>query len=143
MDRPKRKQGFTLIELLLVLVILASLAAIVVPKFASRSEQAKVTQAVSQLASFETALDTFELDLGRYPNDTEGLEALVRKPSGLDKWKQPYLKRQDIPKDPWGSDYQYRYPGQDNEYGYDLYCFGPDGKQGGDDDIYPGGSSQD
>jgi general secretion pathway protein G len=135
MNRKNRRQGFTLIELLLVLVILASLAAIVVPKFAGRAEQGKITQAITQLSSFESALEIFELDLGRYPSTTEGLDAMVIKPAGLDKWKQPYLKRQDIPLDPWGNEYEYRYPGQKNEYGYDLYSGGPDGREGGDDDI--------
>jgi len=135
MNREHKRQGFTLIELLLVLVILASLAAIVVPKFAGRTEQAKITQARTQLSHFESTLDTFELDLGRYPSTMEGLDALVNKPAGLDKWKQPYLRRQDIPLDPWGNEYEYRYPGQKNEYGYDLYSKGPDGREGGDDDI--------
>ena len=128
--------GFTLIELMLVLVILATLAAIVLPKFTGRSQQAKVTGARTQIANFETALSTFEIDLGRYPTTTEGLRALVQKPSSnATEWQRPYLDRGDIPKDPWGNDYEYRYPGQNNEYGYDLYSVGPDGKLGGDDDI--------
>jgi len=130
-----RPSGFTLIELLLVLVILATLAAIVVPKFAPRTEQANVTSAKTQIASFETALSTFEIDIGRYPSNIEGLNALVEKPSGLDKWKEPYLMRSHIPKDPWGHDYVYKQPGQHNEYGYDLYSMGPDGQEGGGDDI--------
>jgi general secretion pathway protein G len=136
MDRQRIQRGFTLIELLLVLVILASLAAIVVPKFANRTKQAKETQAITQMSNFDSALDQFELDLGRYPTTMEGLDALVTKPSGQDmeKWPQPYLK-QGVPLDPWGNEYQYRYPGQKNEYGYDLYSIGPDGREGGDDDI--------
>ena len=135
MNRRNKRQGFTLIELLLVLVILASLAAIVVPKFAGRAEQGKITQAITQLSSFESALEIFELDMGSYPSTVQGLDALVNRPAGFDKWKQPYLKRQDIPLDPWGNEYEYRYPGQKNEYGYDLYSGGPDGREGGDDDI--------
>ena len=128
--------GFTLIELMLVLVILATLAAIVLPKFTGRSQQAKVTSAKTQIAGFETALSTFEVDLGRYPTTTEGLRALVVKPtSDSEGWLQPYLSREEIPKDPWGNDYVYRYPGQYNEYGYDLYSVGPDHKLGGGDDI--------
>ncbi len=130
-----QSSGFTLIELLLVLVILATLAAIVVPKFARRTEQANVTSAKTQIVSFETALETFEIDLGRYPSNTEGLKALIEKPSGLEKWKQPYLTRSHIPKDPWGNDYVYKQPGQHNEYGYDLSSTGADGQQGGGDDI--------
>ena len=134
-NKTHHRQAFTLIELLLVLVILASLAAIVVPKFARRSEQARVTQATTQIAQFELALDAFEIDLGRYPTTTEGLAALVQKPAALDKWESPYLKRSTIPQDPWGNPYVYKQPGQHNEYGYDLYCAGPDGQQNTSDDI--------
>ena len=131
----RRNQGFTLIELLLVLVILASLAAIVAPKFTNRAKEAKITQAKTQISQFETALDAFNIDLGRYPTTTEGLKALVERPVGLDKWREPYFKRQSIPMDPWGTEYQYKCPGQHNEYDYDLWSYGPDGKSGGDDDI--------
>ena len=127
--------GFTLIELMLVMVILAGMAAIVLPKFTGRSQQAKVTAAKTQIAQLEVALDAFEIDISRYPTTAEGLRALVERPaSEATEWQQPYLKR-NIPKDPWGSDYVYRYPGQYNENGYDLYSFGPDRKLGGDDDI--------
>lgn len=128
-------RGFTLIELMLVLVILATLAAVVLPKLTGRSKQAKVTAAGTQIAQIEVALDAFEIDLGRYPTTSEGLRALTQKPaSDSEGWQQPYLKR-DVPKDPWGSEYQYRYPGTYNQEGYDLYSFGPDRKLGGDDDI--------
>lgn len=130
-----RGAGFTLIELLLVLVILATLAAVVTPKFTKRSEQARITAVKTQISQFEVALDTFQIDVGRFPTTAEGLRALVEKPaSNADGWLEPYLKR-DIPKDSWGNDYIYRYPGQYNEEGYDLSSNGPDGKQGGDDDI--------
>ncbi|HJX11559.1 MAG TPA: type II secretion system major pseudopilin GspG, partial [Candidatus Binatia bacterium] len=109
----KGERGFTLIELLLVLVILTTLTAIVLPKFTGRSKEAKVTAARTQIAQLEVALDAFEIDLGRYPTTVEGLRALVQKPtSDADNWTQPYLRRQEIPKDPWGNDYVYRYPGQ-------------------------------
>jgi general secretion pathway protein G len=126
--------GFTLIELLLVLVILATLAAIVTPKFANRSAQAKITAARTQVSQLEVALDAFEIDVGRYPTNAEGLRALVEKPtSNADGWQQGYLK--SVPLDPWGGDYVYRYPGQYNQDSYDLYSYGPDKKLGGDDDI--------
>ncbi len=127
--------GFTLIELLLVLVILATLAAVVTPKFTKRSEQARITAAKTQISQFEVALDTFQIDVSRFPTTAEGLRALVEKPaSNAEGWLEAYLKR-DIPNDPWGNEYVYRYPGQYNQEGYDLSSFGPDGKQGGDDDI--------
>ena len=127
--------GFTLIELLLVLVILATLAAIVTPKFAKRGAQAKVTAAKTQISQLEVALDAFEIDVNRYPTTVEGLRALVEKPtSDSDGWQQPYLSK-GVPLDPWGGEYIYRYPGQQNPDGYDLCSYGPDHRQGGDDDI--------
>ncbi|MBN2455178.1 MAG: type II secretion system major pseudopilin GspG [Sedimentisphaerales bacterium] len=129
-----KKGGFTLIELLLVLVILAALATIVVPKFTRRSEQAKVTAAMTDIANLEVAMDAFEIDTSRYPTTSEGLKALVEQPSNADGWKGPYIKR-GVPKDPWGNAYTYKQPGQHNELGYDLYSAGPDGQQGNDDDI--------
>ena len=130
-----RSRAFTLIELLLVLVILAVLAGLILPKFVGRSEQAKITAAKTDIANLEVALDTFEIDNGRYPTAEEGLAALVERPAGLDEtWKGPYIKR-GIPKDPWQIEYAYEYPGRQNDNGYDLHSFGPDGQDGSEDDI--------
>jgi general secretion pathway protein G len=115
------------------MVILTVLAAIVVPKFTSRSEAAKVTAAKTQIGSFDQALDLMEVDVGRYPTTDEGLQALMQL-SNVPSWKGPYLKRA-IPKDPWSHDYIYRCPGQHNTSGYDLYSWGPDGREGGGDDV--------
>ena len=130
-------RGFTLIELLLVLVILAVLAAIVIPRFTGRSEQAQVTAAGATLSSIESALEAFEIDNGRYPTSQEGLEALVLEPSGLpnETWKGSYLRRQEIPKDPWQNEFIYEQPGTYNQNGFDLSSMGPDGQAGTDDDI--------
>ena len=134
--RPGRtaRRGFTLIELLLVLVILSVLAAVVVPKFTKRSEQARITAARTDIGNLELALDTFEIDTGRFPSTQEGIEALVEQPTGMDDWRGPYIKR-GVPNDPWGTPYVYSYPGDHNREGYDLYSFGPDGQSGGADDI--------
>jgi general secretion pathway protein G len=134
--RPARRSvgGFTLIELLLVMVILAILAVVVVPKFSGRSQQAKIAAAKTDIANLGVAIDSFEVDCTRYPTNEEGLSALVSEPSDLDNWMGPYLKRK-VPKDPWGHPYVYRLPGQHNVHGYDLYSFGPDGAEGGGDDI--------
>ncbi|MBM4016947.1 MAG: type II secretion system protein GspG [Planctomycetes bacterium] len=132
--RPAAARAFTLIELLLVLVILATLAALVVPKFTRRSEQAKITGARTDIANIEVALDAFEVDCGRYPSTEEGLKALLELPPTLVGWQGPYLKR-GMPKDPWGNAYLYRCPGQHNPNGCDLYSFGADGQEGGGDDI--------
>lgn len=130
---PRRSHAFTLIELLLVLVILAVLAAIVAPKFTGRSEQAKVTAADSQISAYKTALDMFELDNGRFPTSEEGLRALIEKPNDAQGWKQPYIDA--MPDDPWQNEYRYKYPGDHNEHGYDLYSMGPDKQDGTQDDI--------
>jgi len=120
--------------MLLVLVILATLAAIVVPKFTGRTEQAKITAAKTQISNFEMVLDAFEVDNGYYPRGKDGLEDLVRQPSNAQDWRGPYLK-QGIPNDPWGNEYIYECPGKHNETGYDIMSMGPDGRVGGDDDI--------
>lgn len=128
------RRGFTLIELLLVLVILGILAAIVVPKFSGRTEQARVTAAHSQIATFGTALDAFEVDNGYYPKGKSGLQDLVQQPRDANSWKGPYLKG-EIPVDPWGNAYTYESPGRHNPSSYDLMSAGPDGRAGSDDDI--------
>ena len=120
--------------MLLVLVILAVLAAIVIPKFSGRSQQAKETAAKSQISSFELALDSYEVDTGGYPQGSNGLDALVNEPNGAQSWKGPYLK-QGIPADPWGNAYVYTCPGKNNAKGYDLLSVGPDGRSGTEDDV--------
>jgi general secretion pathway protein G len=125
-------QGFTLVEMLLVLVILATLAAIVIPKFAGRSQQAKITAAASQISSFELALDQFEVDNGYYPKSGALIE-LTEAPANASNWKGPYLK--NVPLDPWGNPYTYEYPGKHNANSYDILSNGPDGRSGTDDDI--------
>jgi len=132
--RNPRRQAFTLVEMLLVLVILAVLAAIVIPKFSGRSQQAKITAAASQINSIEMALDSFEVDTGFYPKGANGLDGLLNPPSGATGWKGPYLKK-GVPHDPWGNPYVYNYPGKNNADGYDLMSMGPDLRVGGDDDI--------
>jgi general secretion pathway protein G len=131
----RSRSGFTLIELMLVLVILATLSAIVVPKLTGHSKRAKITAAQTQISELSVALDAFEIDVGRYPTTVEGLRALVERPaSEADGWQQPYLSK-NVPLDPWGNEYIYRCPGQYNQDGYDISSYGPDGKLGGDDDI--------
>ena len=127
------RSAFTLVEMLLVLVILATLAAIVIPKMAGRSKQAQVTAAKSQISSIETALDAFEVDNGYYPK-TGNLDLLVNAPGNSPNWKGPYLKK-GVPNDPWGNPYVYDFPGKHHADGYDLMSAGPDGQAGTEDDI--------
>jgi general secretion pathway protein G len=125
-------RGFTLIELLLVLVILAVLAALVIPKFTGRSQQARETAAKTDISRIATAIAAFEIDSGRFPTNEEGIGALITQPTGVTNWNQAFGK---MPVDPWGNPYQYRYPGQDNPGGFDIYSFGADGREGTDDDV--------
>ena len=124
-------QGFTLIELIVVVAIIGLLAGLVVPQFIKQEEKATAKAAKAQIELLGTALDTFRLDVGRYPSSQEGLQALTHKPGGLDRWEGPYLKK-EVPNDPWGKPYIYKSPG-DNGRPYDIASYGADGVAGGQD----------
>jgi general secretion pathway protein G len=126
----ERKDGFTLIEILVVMIILGLLSALVAPKFFGKVDKARVKTAKAQIELLGSALDSFRLDIGRYPTTEEGLNALREKPEGQDKWDGPYLPK-PVPKDPWGGDYHYKSPGEHGDY--DLYCYGADNAEGGED----------
>lgn len=130
--KKRNTKAFTLVELMLVLVILATLAAIVLPKLTGKSQQAKITAAKTQISSFSTALEAFEVDNSYFPKSGD-LDALVNQPANATSWHGPYL--QSIPPDPWGNPYTYESPGKHNPTGFDLMSNGPDGRAGTDDDI--------
>ncbi|EGW53594.1 type II secretion system major pseudopilin GspG [Candidatus Endoriftia persephonae] len=121
--------GFTLIELLVVLVILGLLAGLVGPQMMRYLGGAKSDTAKLQIEEFGAGLDLYHLEVGRYPSTAEGLQALVEAPGGVDGWHGPYLKKKRIPKDPWGRDYHYQFPGENGLY--DLYSLGQDNTEGG------------
>lgn len=127
----QNQHGFTLIEIMVVVVILGILAALIVPQVMSRPDQAKITVAKGDVKGISAALDMYKLDNHNYPSTQQGLEALVKKPSGNPapkNWNADgYLKR--VPVDPWGNPYQYLAPGSKGPF--DLYSFGADGKEGG------------
>ena len=127
--------AFTLVELMLVVIIIGVLAAMVVPRLAGRSEQAKIARSKADIAAIGLALDLYELDAGQYPNSLEELIANAA-PSGLSdeakaKWNGPYLKK-GLPKDAWGRPYSYKKESQHNQ-DFDLSSLGPDGQPGNDD----------
>jgi general secretion pathway protein G len=126
----QRARGFTLIELLVVLVILGLLGSIVGPRVMKYLSKAKADSARLQIQDFAATLDHYKLELGRYPTTDEGLKALVEQPSNAEGWSGPYLKKKEVPKDPWGNEYSYRFPGQHGEF--DLYSLGADNAEGGD-----------
>ena len=130
--------GFTLVELMLVLVILGILAGLVLPQFAGRQDQARITAAITQISTFNTALSAYEVDTGSFPSTQSGLRALVVQPSDVSGWRGPYLQS-DIPLDPWQHPYVYQYPGKLNPSGFDIISMGKDGQLGTADDIFNAG----
>ncbi|MDB5961374.1 MAG: gspG [Massilia sp.] len=128
--RPRpRTAGFTLLELLVVIVIIGLLAAYVGPKYFSQLGKSEVTIARAQIEAFEKSLDTYRLDVGRYPNTEEGMAALLAAPAAAGaKWNGPYLKKA-LPLDPWGHPFQYRAPGTKGEF--EILSLGRDGQPGG------------
>jgi len=134
-NKRKKEQGFTLIELLIVMVILGLLAALVAPKMFGKAEKSKQKAAKAQISMFEGAIDTYRLDIGKFPTNEQGFQALRVQPEGLEKWDGPYLPK-EIPLDPWGKSYIYKYPGEHGDY--DIISYGADGNPGGqgdDEDI--------
>jgi len=130
--REIRAGGFTLIELLVVLVILGLIASVIGPRVVGYLGGAKSDTAKLQIEEIGAALDLYKLEIGRYPTTEEGLQALVQSPAGATGWRGPYLKKKVIPKDPWGNPYRYAAPGQHGVY--DVYSFGADNRQGGEDE---------
>lgn len=127
--RGSKNAGFTLLELLVVLVILGFIAAIATPPAMRYLGRAKTDTAKLQVQSLGSTLDLFRLDVGRYPTQEEGLQALVRRPSSAEGWNGPYVKKESSLIDPWGAPYLYKIPGEHGEY--DLFSYGADKAPGG------------
>ncbi len=124
----KTHTGFTLIELLIVMAILALLAGLVGPTLWNKLSGAKRDIVVTQIKNLESSLDSYRLDMGKFPKE---LSELVADSTGKTAWDGPYIKK--IPKDPWENTYQYVAPGKHNK-DYDLYSMGSDGQEGGEED---------
>jgi general secretion pathway protein G len=124
-----QEDGFTLIEILVVITIIGLLMSLVGPRVLNYLSESKVKAAAIQIKSFDSALDLFYLDLGRYPSTNEGLAALVQRPGGETGWNGPYLRTGSVPNDPWGHAYKYRSP---SEHGpYEIVSLGSSGREGG------------
>jgi general secretion pathway protein G len=122
-------RGFTLVEIMVVVVIIGILASIIIPKIASRPQQARIVKARQDISSIENAMQLYKLDNGFYPSTEQGIGALASKPNSdptPTNW-QSYLK--EVPKDPWGKPYHYANPGQHGDI--DIFTFGPTGQAGG------------
>ena len=131
-DRERRQSGFTLIELLVVLTILGLFAIIATPRVLQYLSGAKSKTAAIQVEQLGGALDLYRLDLGRYPTEQEGMEALIKQPANAQRWNGPYVKKKEMLVDPWGEKFHYRIPGQHGPY--DLYSLGADKQDGGEDE---------
>lgn len=130
LQRKTRQRGFTLIELLVVLVILGLLMSIVGPRVMKYVSSSRGDTAQIQVEELASALDMYYLEVGRYPSQEQGLSALIEQPPGVESWAGPYLRKSNVPADPWGNDYVYRFPGQNGPF--DLYSLGADGQPGGE-----------
>jgi len=126
-----KKGGFTLIELMVVVIIIAALAGMVLPRVLPMSDEAKRNIAKGDIANISLALKMYRLHNDRYPSATEGLNALMQRPSSARNWNGPYLEKR--PLDPWRREYRYNYPGAQNTIGFDLWSLGPDEQSSSDD----------
>jgi general secretion pathway protein G len=129
MKRISRKNAFTIIELMVVITIIGILASLVAPKFMGKLETAKIKTTRAQLEMFSTALDSFNLDTGRYPNETEGLRVLWTKTKDIRGYDGPYLPK-PVEADAWGNPYIYKKTSDD--HAFNIISYGKDGKEGGD-----------
>ena len=124
--------GFTLIELLVVILIIGLLTAVVAPRFMGQVSKSEVTAARAQLDALDKALQSYRIDMGRFPTEAQGLRALVTAPQGDARWRGPYLQG-ELPLDPWGNAYQYRSPAA-NGRDYEVLSLGRDRSPGGSGD---------
>jgi len=128
--RDNRERGITLIEMLVVVTIIALFAALVGPKLFGNVDKAKRTTAMAQINTFMTALGNYKLDTGTFPSTEMGLQSLRVKPENVPQWAGPYLTK-DLPLDPWGRPYLYKYPGEHGDEP-DVISLGLDGEPGGE-----------
>lgn len=134
-DSMTRARGFTLIEIMVVVIIIGLLAAVIVPSVVGKVGEARVAKAHQDIQALSTALTMFRLDNFKYPTSDQGLKALVQQPADptIRNWRKGGYIQDGSLKDPWGNDYQYVYPGT-HGHEYDLYSYGADGQEGGEDE---------
>lgn len=130
MTAPARQRGMTLIEILVVLVLIGIVLGIVGGNFIGKGEKAKADAAKIEIGQIAQTLDLYKLEVGRYPSSQEGLQALISAPAGVANWNGPYWKKSTLPRDPWGNEYKYVFPGSKSPY--EIVSLGADGKEGGE-----------
>ena len=130
-DKRMPQRGFTLLELLVVLAILGLLIGLVAPAALRQLGSAKEKIAHQSIERLATVLDMYKLDVGSYPTTDQGLQALINRPPGVNRWSGPYLKGDKTPDDPWGRPFVYRNPSQRPGHEFDLYSLGAAGQIGG------------
>ena len=118
--------------MLVVIGIIGMLAGIVGPKVMQHRTNSQIKAAKVQIESLASTLDMYKLDVGSYPSEDQGLEALIESPDGAQRWNGPYLQKSKVPLDPWNNEYKYKYPGEHGKF--DIVSLGPDGKEGGEGD---------
>ncbi len=129
----RSRRGFTLIEMLVVILILAILAALIIPRLIGRTSDAKIAKSKADISTLSSSLQEYRLDNDRYPTTEEGLNALRVRPSSARGWKGPYTTK-DIPMDAWGNPYVYQSPGPDGQ-DFLVTSYGADGAPGGENDA--------
>jgi general secretion pathway protein G len=130
---PDARRAFTLIEMLVVILIISILAALIIPRLISRTSDAKIAAAKSDIATLSSLLQQYRVDNDKYPTTEEGLQALRVQPESATNWKGPYLTK-DLPTDPWGNPYVYQSPGPSGQ-DFEIISYGSDGAPGGDGDA--------
>ncbi len=129
----RQHRAFTLVELMVVILIIAILAALIVPRVIGRQSDAMRAKAAADISTLSNLLQQFRLDTDRYPTTEEGLQSLRVAPSDVKNWRGPYSQK-PIPTDPWGNDYVYEYPGPGGEDTFVIMSYGKDGAEGGEGD---------
>jgi len=132
--RPALRAGFTLFEMIIVVAILGLLVALVAPRLTGNLEKSKITTTRTQIANLSTSIEQFYLEVGRYPTQEEGLEALIERPASVpvEKWTGPYTEKDVLPRDGWDRPFEYEPPSEENNNRYLIRSLGADGRIGGE-----------
>lgn len=132
--RRARRAGFTLFEMIIVVAILGLLVALVAPRLTGNLEKSKITATKTQIANLSTSVEQFYLEVGRYPSQEEGLQALIERPPSVpeEKWAGPYTEKDILPRDGWDRPFEYEPPSDENQHRYIIRSLGADGRAGGE-----------